>query len=195
MTTTWFQPLQLVQHCWSKVRAMTTHAPLLCWHWTDSTGEKHSGCRKYKLLQHLAWFIGRSQHVHTDIAPFPYFPFRSPGDSLSHLLWDTFPLSSPLCLLRLPPQQQSPGELFFFCVRTKTNKKPEIKGGCWQGAYLCRTLAGHHPAEQLSHGPCALSHPGQLRSDKGSDGKRAGGPQRWAGPHHPTQKHPTSWRL
>lgn len=79
------------------------------------------------------WLIGGSQHAHTDIAPFPYFPFRSPGDSLGHLLWDTSPLSSPLCPLTLASTAAVLRRVFVLCVRTKANKKPGIKGGCQGG--------------------------------------------------------------
>lgn len=137
-------------------------------------------------------FIGGSQPVHTYIAPFPYFPFRSPGDSFSHLLWDTSPLSSPLCLLHLPPSQQSPEE-FLFCVsgQKKTKQKARNKGRMLRGgggAYLCPTPAGHHPAEQLSHGSPRLVPPGNLTNKAASDGERAVGPLGWAEPCRPAQE-------
>lgn len=131
------------------------------------------------------WWI--SEQVHTDMAPFPYFPFRSPEDSLSHLLWDTFPLSSPLCLLHLPQPQQSLEEFCFVC-QDKSKQKAQNKGRMLGVNYLCQTLAGHHPAKQLSHGPLCLVPLQELTNNMAGDSERAGGQQGWAGPRHPTQE-------
>lgn len=74
--------------------------------------------------------VGEPQRVHGDMAPFPYFPFSSlwgPPRSLTlgHLSF------SVITALRAhwPPLQESPEELLFR-VRTQTNKKLGIKGGC-----------------------------------------------------------------
>lgn len=65
-----------------------------------------------------------------------------------------------------------PGGVFVLRVRTKAKTKPGIKGGCWGGSYLCQTLPGHHPAQQLSHSRGARSREGPARKWRGA---RAGG--------------------
>lgn len=152
---------------WLKFSGMTTHAPFLCRHWVDRTGER-SGCRRrlwYKFLQHLMWLIGGSQHMHTDIAPFPYFPFRSPGDSLGHLLWDTSPLSSLLCPLTLAFTAAVLGRVFVLCVGTKANKKPGIKGGCQGGLISAKHWLDTTQPSSWVTALCASSHWGKLTNN------------------------------
>lgn len=70
--------------------------------------------------------------MHMGTAPIPYFPFRSPGEPLGHLLWHTSPLSSPLCLLHLP-RRCSPRRSFCFVCQDKSKQKARNKGRMLRG--------------------------------------------------------------
>lgn len=172
VTTTWSQELQLIQRGWENSEAwLPTHH--LCVDTSLTVQVRNSredvGSNGRNSCKLLAELMGESQQRHMGTAPIPYFPFRSPGDWLGHLLWHTSPLSSPLSLLHLP-RRCRPRRSFCFACQDKSKNKARNKGRMLRGVLSLPNTARTPPspaAESLPRRPVPWGARSQMARGEG----------------------------